>query len=175
MRYNKNIHHEETFYNLCTLTEDLCDLPRGAVGLKSRKQSYQVVRCAVSCVARMVDDIHQRVIAKGLNRDRSLIYHYEKMHDSNYKTWELYRETFDKIYNHYIEIKNNKKSFLDTQQMIAHLKEHGVTHSELNQQCIRIISDNLTLDIISSYKDFFTKQELIKLALKDYNYKYELR
>jgi hypothetical protein len=175
MRYNKNIQEEEMFYELCALTEDLCDLPRGAVGLKSRQQKYQVVRSAVSCVARMVDDIHQRVIAKGLNRDRSLIYHYEKMHMSNYKTWELYRETFDKIYNYYTEVKSKKKSFLDITHLKEYLTEQGVTHSDLHQQCIRIKSDNLTLDIISSYKDFFTKKELIKLALKDYNYTYELR
>ena len=55
-----------------------------------------------------------------------------------------------------------------------HLKEHGVTHSDLHQQSVRIQSDNLTLDIILSYKDFFNKLELIKLALKDYEYKYEL-
>ena len=104
-----------------------------------------------------------------------LIYHYEKMHMSNYKTWELYRETFDKIYNYYTEVKSKKKSFLDITHLKAYLTEQGVTHSDLHQQCIRIKSDDLTLDIISSYKDFFTKKELIKLALKDYNYTYELR
>ena len=58
--------------------------------------------------------------------------------------------------------------------MKKHLKEHGVTHSDLHQQSVRIQSENLTLDIILSYKDFFNKLELIKLALKDYEYKYEL-
>ena len=174
MRYNKNIQQEEIFYNLCSLAEDVCDLPRGALGYKSRKQEYQVARCAVSCVARMIDNTHQKVIGKILNRDRSLIYHYDKMHTSNYKTWELYRETFDKIYNSYIEVKQRKKSFVDINHMKKHLKEHGVTHSDLHQQSVRIQSENLTLDIILSYKDFFNKLELIKLALKDYEYKYEL-
>jgi|TARA_R110001592_G_scaffold338410_1_gene625444 hypothetical protein len=166
---------EENFIELCKLAEGLCNLDEGSLALKSRKHKFAVTRSAVSCVARQVDGTHQTVIAKVLNRDRSLIYHYDKMHRSNYETWILYRKTFDKVFRAYLESEKKKRVFKDVLQMKNHLNHFGVKHSDTCQQIIKIKSEKLELDIILSYKDFYNQLELIKLALKDYKYNIEIK
>ena len=49
-------------------------------------------------IARTEEDIHRTIIGKGLNRHRSLIYHYELRHKPLYKTCQVYRDSFNKIY-----------------------------------------------------------------------------
>ena len=167
--------YEDNFIELCNLAENICGLENGSLSKKSRKHKFAVTRSAVSCVARQVDGTHQKVIAKVLNRDRSLIYHYEKMHISNYRSWILYRKTFDKLYNAYLDHQNSKRVFSDINQMKNHLKHFGVEHSDVCQQIIKIKCNTIELDIILSYKDFYKQLELIKLALDGYKYNLQVK
>ncbi len=92
---------EDNFKTLCNLTTSLMGLRKGSLAFKSRKSELQVPRAVASVVARMVDDTHPTIIAKEIKRDRVSVWHYEKMHQSNYRTFPKYRETFNKIYNAY--------------------------------------------------------------------------
>jgi len=165
----------DKFKSLCTLTTELLGLPKGSLSNKSRKHKYQAARSAVSCVARKVDFIHEKIIAKELNRDRTTVYHYDRTHDANFDTWELYRETFDKIYNAYTEIENQKKTFADLHHLQRWLKNHGVKHSSVHEKCVRIKSVDLVLDIVLSYKDFHCQLDLINLALRNHKHTTEIR
>ena len=101
----------QNFKNLCNLTTELVGLPKGSLSNKSREQKYQVPRAVISMIARLENNVHQAVIAKELNRDRSLIYHYEKMHKSNYRTYEKYRKTYIEVYIAYCNNKKQNKVF----------------------------------------------------------------
>ena len=69
---------EDNFKLLCNLTTDVMGLPKGSLSTKSRKRNLQVARSSAGVIARIQDDTSQTIIAKVLNRNRSLIYHYEK-------------------------------------------------------------------------------------------------
>lgn len=148
------IKQQQNFKTLCKLTTNLLELPEGSLGSKSRKQHLQIPRTIVSVVARMVNETHQTIIAKELNRDRSLIYHYEKMHQSNYRTYPKYRDIFNKVYNAYTCIEGAKRTFIDMYHLRNHLKEYGVKNSAKGQTTIRITSGIVGVDIKLSYHDF---------------------
>jgi type IV pilus biogenesis protein CpaD/CtpE len=165
---------EDNFKTLCNLTTSLMGLRKGSLAYKSRRSELQVPRAVASVVARMVDDIHPTIIAKEIKRDRVSVWHYEKMHQSNYSTWERYRECFNKIYNAYTNIQGAKRTFSDMFHLRHHLSQQGVKHSANPQTTIKITSGEVGVDIKVSYKDFYNQLELCKLALRDCNYKLEI-
>ena len=82
---------EDNFKNICNLTTRLMGFKDGDLSLKSRKRPLQVARSVAAYIGRSEEDIHRTVIAKVLKRDRSLIYHYEHHHKTNYATCIIYR------------------------------------------------------------------------------------
>ena len=88
---------ENNFKNLCDFTTSLVGLPKGSLSCRSRKQEFQIPRSVVSVISRIVDETHPNVIAKVLKRDRVSVYHYERTHQSNYKSFPKYRKVFNKI------------------------------------------------------------------------------
>tara|TARA_R110000824_G_scaffold300623_1_gene488639 strand:+ start:349 stop:879 length:531 start_codon:yes stop_codon:yes gene_type:complete len=173
------IHHskmiqEENFKNLCDLTTSLMGLDKGALSYKSRVQKYQIPRTVAAVIGRMVDDTHQNVIAKELKRDRSLIYHYEKSHQSNYSSFPKYRKIFNLIYNAYSNIQNSKRTFADLGHLQRHLKDNGIVNSKKHQTTIRITSGRVGTDVKVSYRDFYNQLEKCKFALTDCKYNLEI-
>ena len=165
---------KDNFKTLCDLTTSLMGLRKGSLAFKSRKSEIQIPRAVASVVARMVDDTHPNIIAKEIKRDRVSVWHYEKMHQSNYSTWERYRDCFNKIYNAYTNIQGGKRTFTDMFHLRHHLREQGVKHSAKPQTTIKITSGDVGVDIKVSYKDFYDQLELCKLALRDCNYNLEI-
>jgi hypothetical protein len=165
---------KNNFKTLCDLTTSLMELPKGSLAFKSRKSELQIPRAVASVVARMVDDTHPTIIAKEIKRDRVSVWHYEKMHQSNYATWERYRDCFNKIYNAYTNIQGAKRTFSDMYHLRHHLREQGVKHSANPQATIKITSGGVGVDIKVSYRDFYNQLELCKLALRDCNYNLEI-
>ena len=164
---------EDNFKALCDLTTNIMGLPKGSLAYRSRKLELQIPRAAASVVATM-DNIHCTVIAKGIKRDRSLIYHYNKMHPANYSSWEKYRITFNQIYMAHTHIENAKKEFFDLQHLKEHLRNAGIYNSEKYQTIIRIKCGKIGTDVNVSYRDFYNQLELCKLALQDYKYEIEI-
>ena len=165
---------EINFKILCDLTTNIVGLRKGSLSYKSRKQEYQIPRSVASVVARMIDDTHQNVIAKELKRDRSLVYHYEKMHESNYRSFPKYREVFNMVYNAYSNIQGAKRTFIDNKQLEKYLKENGVSNSDKYQTIIRVTSGRVEYDVKVSYKDFYNQLEKCKFAMTDCNYNLEI-
>ena len=164
---------EDNFKNLCDLTTSVMGLPKGSLAYKSRKIELQVPRAVAAVVATM-DNIHCTVIAKVIKRNRSLIYHYNKMHNANYSSWEKYRTTFNQIYMAYTHLENSKKEFFDLQHLKDHLKQAGIMHSNKHQTSIKIKCGKVGTSIKVSYRDFYNQLELCKLALQDYKYEIEI-
>tara|TARA_R110002020_G_scaffold177087_7_gene369847 strand:- start:383 stop:1018 length:636 start_codon:yes stop_codon:yes gene_type:complete len=174
IKQNFEMIQEDNFKNLCDLTTSLFGLRKGSLAYKTRKQEYQIPRSVVSVIARMIDDIHPTVIAKVLKRDRVSVYHYERCHQSNYKSFPKYRDVFNKIYNAYSNIKQSKKTFTSLSHLQHHLKQNGIFHSDKHQTTIRITSGKVQVNIKSSYRDFYDKLENCKVALLDCNYNLEI-
>ena len=164
---------EDNFKNLCNLTTNIMGLRKGSLSHKSRRTELQVPRAAASVIATM-DKIHCTVIAKVLNRNRSLIYHYNKMHNANYSSWEKYRTTFNQIYMAYTHLENAKKEFFNLQHLQDHLRKSGVIESNKHQTSIRIKCGKVGTDVKVSYRDFYNQLELCKLALQDYKFEIEI-
>jgi len=164
----------DNFKTLCNLTTSLMGLRKGSLAFKSRKSELQIPRAVASVVGRMVDDIHPTIIAKEIKRDRVSVWHYEKMHTSNYSTWERYRDCFNKVYNAYTNVLGIKRTFSDMYHLRQHLKEQGVKNSIKHQATIRITSGKVRVDIKVSYRNFYDQLELCKLALRECNYNLEI-
>ena len=161
---------EDNFKNLCNLTTRVLGLPDGSLALRSRKRPLQVARSIAGYLGRTEENIHRTIIGKVLNRDRSLIYHYEKSHKNNYATCLIYRNTFNKIYTAYKEIDNTKKIFLDDSFLKHHLIKNGVVENDKSQVFLEVKSGEAICIIKTSYFDFSNQLENVKLALKNYHY-----
>mgnify|MGYP003635707648 CR=1 FL=1 len=165
---------EDNFKNLCNLTTSLLGLRKGSLAYKSRKQDLQVARSIASVIARIEYEVPHSTIAKVINRNRTLIYHYEKNHKHNYATFPKYRDTFNKVFNAFTTIEDSKKSFFDLQQLKNYLRKNEVFNSEKHQVIIRIKSGEVGTDIKVSYRDFYNQLENVKLALQNFKYEIEI-
>ena len=161
---------EDNFKNLCNLTTRVLGLPDGSLALKSRKRPLHVARSAAAYIGVTEENIHRKIIGKCLNRDRSLIYHYEKTHKPNYATCIVYRNTFNKIYSAYKKLDKTLKVFLDDDFLKHYLLKNGVVESDKSQVYIEIKSGESICIIKTSYFDFSNQLENIKLALKKYQF-----
>tara|TARA_R100000700_G_scaffold23825_1_gene30720 strand:+ start:57 stop:566 length:510 start_codon:yes stop_codon:yes gene_type:complete len=161
---------ELNFKTLCQMTTNMLELPEGSLAYKSRREELQIPRMVVSVVSKMIDNTHFNIIASGINRDRTLINYYMKMHKSNYRSFPKYRDMFNKIYNAYKDIQGAKRTFADKYHLREHLRQGGVRHSTNPQTTIRVKSGKVKIDIKVSYRDFSNQLELCKLALTDCNY-----
>jgi len=174
MIYHSKMTKEDNFKNLCNLTTSLLGLRKGSLSYKSRKQELQVARSIASVIARIEYKIPHSTIAKVINRDRTLIYHYEKNHKNNYSTFPKYRDIFNKVFNAFQSIEDSKKSFFDLQQLKDYLRKNEVFNSEKHQVTIRITSGKVGTDIKVSYRDFYNQLENVTLALQNFKYKTEI-
>lgn len=172
--YLSKMTQEDNFKNLCNLTTQLLGLRKGSLAYKSRRQELQVARSIASVIARIEYEIPHSTIANIINRDRTLIYHYEKNHKHNYATFPKYRDTFNKIYNAYTTIEDSKKTFFDLHQLQDYLRKNDVIHSSKHQVTIRIKSGNVGTDIKVSFRNFYNQLENIKLALQNFKYDLEI-
>ena len=167
MTYLSNITDKEKFEDICDLTTQIVGLRKGSLSFKSRKLELQLPRLVAANIGR-ISLIHQRVIAGVLNRDRSLVYHYENKHGSNYATWREYREMFNKVYTAYNEINGAKTTFDDCRTLKRHLL--NFTQEDRPEQVeILVKSGKVGCSLKTSYAQFSTMLKNIRFALTDYN------
>jgi len=161
---------EDNFKNLCNLTTRVLGLPDGSLALRSRKRNLQVARSVAAYIGRNEEDIHRIIIGKVLNRNRSLIYHYEKRHKTLYRSCEIYRDTFNKVYKSYIDVDGSKDIFLDADFMKRYLLKNGVSQAVKSDVLLEVKSGQVKCIIKTSYFDFSNQLENVKLALKNYHF-----
>ena len=161
---------EDDFKIICGLTTRVLGLPDGSLALRSRKRPLQVARAVAGYIARTEENIHRSIIGKGLNRHRSLIYHYELRHKPLYKSCPIYRDTFNRVYKAYKDIGGVKEFFLDKDFMKSYLLRNGIKEAADSNVLLEVTSGQVTCVIKTSYFDFSNQLENIKLALKNYHY-----
>ena len=161
---------EYNFRNICNLTTKLLGLPDDALALKSRKRPLQVARAIAGYIGRTEEDINQKIIGKVLNRDRTLIYHYENTHKINYANCSIYRDTFNKVYKAYKDIDGIKEVFIDGDFMKSYLLKNEVVETLKPEVILEVKSGQVKCKIKTSYFDFSNQLEIIKFVLKNYHY-----
>ena len=161
---------EFNFKSICDITTRVMKLPKDSLSLKSRKQSYTVGRSVAGYIARTEEDIQPIVIAKVLNKNRTLVYHYLRIHKSNYANCEVYRSTFNKVYKAYKDIDGIKEVFIDGDFMKSYLLKNEVVETLNPEVILEVKSGQVKCKIKTSYFDFSNQLEIIKLALKNYHY-----
>ena len=161
---------EYNFKSICNLTTRVMGLPDGALASKSRKRPLQVARSISGYIARTEEDIDRKIIAKGLNRHRSLIYHYEKTHKQNYATCLIYRTAFNKIYKAYKDVSGTKEVFVDNDFMKHYLLKNGIVETLDPEVLLEIKSGQSVCVIKTSYMDFSNQLENVKFVLKNYHF-----
>ena len=164
------------FRAICNLTEKVLNLSKGQLKDKSRKRPLQVARQVAAMIARNEEDIHQKVIGSILNRDRSLIYHYQHTHEGNYKTCPIYRDAYNKVYKAYKDIEGKKDIFIKSADIKSYLLKNNITEAPIGKDdiTIRVKSGESSTLIKSTYLDFANQLENIKLALKNYHYSIDI-
>ena len=165
---------EDNFKYICNLTTRVLGLPDGSLALRSRKRPLQVARAIAGYIGRSEENIHRTIIGKGLNRHRSLIYHYELRHKPLYKSCPIYRDTFNKVYKAYKDIGGTKEFFLDKDFMKSYLLRNGVKETLNAEVLLEVTSGQIKCIIKTSYYDFSNQLENVKLALKNYHYEIKM-
>jgi hypothetical protein len=168
--YRFKMEQELNFKALCSLTTKVMGLPEGSLALKSRKRQLQVARSIAGYLGLTQENIDRNIVAKVLNRDRCITYHYENKHEKNFKNCLIYRNTFDKIFQAYKDIDSSKKIFTDKDFMKSHLLKNGVVEKLDPDVLLEVTSCQTTCVIKTSYFDFSNQLENVKLALKNYHY-----
>ena len=72
---------ELNFKAICSLTTRVMGFAEGSLSSKSRERPLQVSRSIAAYIGRTEEDIPRTIIAKVLNRDRCITYHYENKHN----------------------------------------------------------------------------------------------
>ena len=161
---------ENNFKAICGIATTVLGMPHGSLSLKTRKRPIQVARAASAYIAMNEDNIHRNVIAKVLNRDRAVTYHYQAMHKKLYATCLVYRNTFNKIYKAYKNIDGAKEVFIDKDFMKKHLFRNGVKESKNHNVILEIQSGGISCKVKTSYFDYSNQVENVNLAMKNYHY-----
>lgn len=170
----RNINDEADVRALCDIATNVCGLERGDLYVNSkgsRGEKYSVPRTIVAVIARKDLGIHYNVIAEVLKKDRTSIYHYENKHESDYISYPVYRDTFNKIFNMHSQMKANKKDFKSPQELIQHLYDRGARNCDDPTISINIITKDYEVSIATNYKEFSNNYDICNEALRDYNCK----
>ena len=138
---------------------------------KTRAQPVQIARMVVSNIARVENKIHYTNICPELNRDRTSVYHYEKMHESNFATFPAYRDAYNTLYN---QLYDNPLPLLTKVGIKNILKGAGIKDKKGSISII--ISSGLSSHTITETNGGFTKTtETLKELLKDFYHQIDIR
>ena len=165
---------KEDFKQICDLTTNLLGLRKGSLAFKSRKQELQIARMIAGVIGRK-EGIKREVIAKELNRHRTLLYHYEAMHKGNFKTFPPYAKAYTKVLSAYEEIEDCRKQFTDKFHLRHFVKELGLVNCEKKDIVFTIKSGRVSYEVFSDAHHFSKYYDILKSALGGYkaslNYK----
>jgi len=172
--YHFKMTEELNFKAICSLTTNVMGLPEGCLSFKDRKRKLQSARSVAGYIGLIEEKINRNVIAKILNRDRASTYHYVRCHDKNFKSCQIYRNTFVKVYKKYININGEKDIFINGKNMKNFLLQNKVYESRNSDIKLIVESGQAKCTIHTTYFDFSNQIENIKLAMINYHYKIDI-
>lgn len=168
MRYTR-ITDKDTLSTLLAIVKNNYGFDMSEVASSSRLQMHVICRQAMSNVARIEKDIHPQIIAARFNKDRTSILSYFNKHQDYYDNWKIYKDTFDTIYNDYCKLKNKRRVFQTEQELRSYIFNAGVKFSDNPSVFIHVKMKDFVVVVNTDYRNFSFNQELIRLALIDYD------
>ena len=165
---------ELNFKIICDITTNVLNMPKGSLSLRSRKRPLQVARSVAAYIGRSEENIHRKIIGKVLNRDRSLIYHYENRHKFLHRSCSLYRDTFSTVFKAYKNIDDEKDIFITGKLMKKHLLKNSVKECENSDVIIEVKSGEAVCKINTSFFKFSDELKKINIAMSNYHYNVNL-
>jgi hypothetical protein len=158
------------FKTICSIATRVLDLPEGSLAFKSRTKKLQSARASACYIALTEENINRNIIALGLNRDRTITYHYQNAHKKKFKKCSFYRDTFTKIYKEYKNIDGEKDIFVSKRHLKNYLLQNKVVESQNSDVLLEVKSGEAICFIKTTYFDFSNQLENIKFALENYHY-----
>ena len=138
---------------------------------KTREQPVQIARMVVSNICRVANKIHYTNICPELNRDRTSVYHYEKMHESNFATFPKYRDAYNTLFD---QLYSNPLPILTKPGIKNILKEAGIYGTKGSISII--ITSGLSSHSITETNGGFTKTvEALRELFKGFYTKIDIR
>lgn len=164
----------EKFETICDLTTQTVGLQQGSLAYKTRKQDILVPRMVATVIGILTKDIHVTIIADIIKKDRTSVLHYRNTHKSNYSSFPIYRDTFNKVWKAYKELEKVKLVFSDKEELSRYLLDAGVKIVAKPQVKIKVTSGKYKYLVPTTYLDFSNNIDIIKKSLKEYNYSYDI-
>ena len=130
----------EKFETICDLTTQTVGLQQGSLAYKTRKQEILVPRMVATVIGILTKDIHVTIIADIIKKDRTSVLHYRNTHKSNYSSFPIYRDTFNKVWKAYKELEKVKLVFSDKEELSRYLLDAGVKIVAKPQVKIKVTS-----------------------------------
>ncbi len=160
---------KEDFKQICDLTTSLLGFPKGKLSSKSRSQALQRARNIASVIGRK-EGIKREIIAKGIKRDRTAIYHYEKQHKHwlNNKSYPSYAKSYTKVLAAYEEIEKSRKQFIDKFHLRHYVKELGLKNCEKKDIVFTIISGAVSVQLFSDAHNFSNYYDTLTTGFRGY-------
>mgnify|MGYP003633531266 CR=1 FL=1 len=150
---------------------EVFNIPLRTLKSKTRRQPVQIARMVVSNICSLENKIHHTDICPELNRDRTSIYHYEKMHASNFATFPLYRDAYNTLYN---QLYTNPLPLLTELGIKNILDGAGLTGNE--GKISIIISSGLAKYTISENNASFSRTSaILQELLKGYYHQIDIK
>lgn len=160
----------EKFETLCDLTTKTVGLQQGALKLEKRKQELVYSRMIASFIGIKNIKIHPDTIADVIKKDRTSILYYYKMHKHNYSSIKKYRDAFNKVYAAFDKSENIKFVFDNRDDLCKCLIDAGVKISSNPDVKLKIKSGKAEYKLPTTYLQMDYNSEIIKKALKEYDY-----
>tara|TARA_R100001463_G_scaffold126230_1_gene183842 strand:+ start:526 stop:1068 length:543 start_codon:yes stop_codon:yes gene_type:complete len=173
MIYHSNMTDREKFNQICDLTTEIVGLQKGDLALNIRKHKYLVPRRVAAVIGKKYQKIHSTIIADIIKVHRTSIIHYMKKHQSDYDTFPLYEETFNKVYAAYDKSEKIKIVFTDKQELAKCLINAGIkicTKEENQQVKIQITSGKQKYILPTNYLEISNNKKIIEKALIGVDY-----
>jgi hypothetical protein len=166
MTFNKN-QLDIISENVCKI----CEISKDTLLSDSRKANIQRARNIFSMIAMHNLEISRDHVANFINRDRSSIYHYEKVHNIDYANNDTYRDLYDAVHNSYTSGK--KFTYISKTELDILLLKNSIALHKGNKF-------KITMKVANRRRTFFRSEpnELIRnldIVFKKYEREYRIK
>jgi len=170
---NRKLSNALEMQKIVDLTELIGGLKKDTLVKKTRRYDVKTARMVMCNVAMNTLDITKDDVAEFIKKHRTSMYHYQKIHDSQYMVWKEYRELYDKVHEEYTNGKRYATITKDNLYFMLRKNKLYRPNSEDNFQCITLSIGRVKAKV---YCDPLEVGELVKTIHKVFDkYIFELK
>jgi len=137
---------------------------------KSRKMDLAIPRIVSAIIGIKEANIKKEIVAKHLNRDRTGMYYYLKMHKDYFKTHKPYMRGYMKVLKAYKQIDEKLNKFIYKKEFNLFVKNLKFKNSKNPDIRMTVNSGKYSHDFYSDVWKFTEDLFYLKESFKDYKY-----